>query len=320
MFPSTSAILDVGIGIFFIFLLVSLICSQVNDKLSSWLRMRAKGLEEGMYKYIVGEKNFQELLYQNPLITSVIPEDPLMTQVLEKIPGVKRLIRAPRKPVNIPAKTFSKVLFDALIPNNSGQTSVEQLRAAVETLPPAMPLRGPLLTIIATTENNLNSVRSNVETWFDETMTKTTNLYHAHMWRIALAIGAGIAIFLNIDTISIARVLWTDASVRAALVAEATAYTNGQPEQQQALAKLNSLDLPIGWTYSVQPLCLYPTDWFPRPQAGKDAPLPTRNPCAGPAMPWYEYVFKFIGLAITALAGAQGAPFWFDLLKKLTRR
>lgn len=325
MFQSATAILDVAIGLVFVFLLVSLICSQVNDKISEWLRMRAKGLEEGLRKFVVGDAHLQSLLYSNPLLKSVIPEDARITEYLEKIPVLNKLIRAPKSPVHISKTMFATVLFDTLIPNSSGQTTVSQLRAAIATLPPAIPFRAPLLTIIATTENDIARVRTNIENWFDTTMEKTTLLYKAHMWRIALYLSLGVAIFFNIDSIGIGRVLWTDAALRTALAAEANTYAGGSPQQQAALDKLKSLNLPIGWTYlaQLQPqmqLCLVATDWFPRPEPGANNPLPKNDPCAPPPVDWYAFPLKLLGWLVTGFAGAQGAPFWFDVLKKLTRR
>ncbi len=323
MFQSATAILDVAIGLVFVFLLVSLISQQINDKISEWLRMRAKGLEEGLRKFIISDVNFQALIYSNPLIKSTIPEDPVATQIIEKIPGLNKLLRSPKNPISIPSKTFATVLFDTLIPNNSGQTTISQLRAAISTLPPTMPLRDPLLHIISTTENDIAKVRSNIEGWFDTTMEKTTQLYKAHMWRIAWSLSMGIAVFLNVDTISVGRTLWTDSALRTALVAEAGAYAEGSPQQKEALEKLRSLNLPIGWSYQIElptKFCLVAYDWYPRPQLGADHKPPVIDPCKPPAVPWYDFLLKVSGWLITAFAGAQGAPFWFEILRKATRR
>lgn len=323
MLQSATAILDVAIGLIFVFLLVSLISQQINDKISEWLRMRAKGLEEGLRKFIISNDDFQALIYNNPLIKSAIPEDPVATQIIEKIPGLNKLLRAPKNPISIPSKTFATVLFDTLIPNNAGQTTVSQLRAAIATLPPTMPLRDPLLHIIATTENDIAKVRSNIEGWFDTTMEKTTQLYKAHMWRIAWSLSMGIAVFLNVDTISVGRTLWTDSALRTALVAEAGAYAEGSPQQQEALEKLKALNLPIGWAYQIElptKICLVASDWYPRPELGADHKPPKIDPCAPPPVPWYDFLLKIAGWLLTAFAGAQGAPFWFEILKKATRR
>jgi hypothetical protein len=57
----------------------------------------------------------------------------------------------------------------------------------------------------------------------------------------------------------------------------------------------------------LQTLSVIPGDWTPTPgQASR-------------AIGFGDYVWKVIGILLTAVAGAQGAPFWFDLLRKVTK-
>lgn len=317
---SFSAILDVAIGLVFVFLLVSLICSQINDKIAEWLRMRAKGLQEGLYKYITGPTSLTEDLYKNALVQSLIPEDAWVTQFLESKPLLKKLIRAPKNPLGIPPKTFALAMFNLLVPNPiTGVTTIGELQNAVNNLPPDSPIRGPLLSILATANNNVETVRTNLEAWYDSTMVKTTKLYQAHMWRWALAIGLSIAVVLNVDAVGIGASLWNDSALRASLVAEANKYAQGTPEKARALDQLNALNLPIGWQVQTAPeakdwitklqtVSVTPADWTPKPG---QTPRP---------IGLWDYVWKIIGFLITGLAGAQGAPFWFDVLKKMTQR
>ena len=341
MFEAVTQIIDVGIGLIFVFLLVSLIVKQINDKLSEWLQMRAKGLEEGLRNFVVGGKvgntDLLKSLYENPLVKSLVPEDAVATNLIRKIPfgiGDKFIRTNPdptantkekavvAKPVNISAQTFATVLLDSLIPNKSGQTKVDALLVEVNKLDPKIPLRDPIVHIIATTADDINKVRTNIEQWYDDVMVKTTKAYQAHMWRIALTLSFAIALVFNVDTISIARVLWNDSSLRAALTTEASAYAKTDADQKNALKKLDGLGLPIGWVITNdKQFCWAATDWFPRPQAGVGVAAPVNDPCKWPPLNfWYDGVLKALGWIITAFAGAQGAPFWFDILKKATNR
>lgn len=84
------------------------------------------------------------------------------------------------------------------------------------------------------------------------------------------------------------------------------------------------LNLPIGWAYlplvsaSGESLCFV-----------ESAPLQCydrRNlwlllPGSAPGGLWLpQFLGKLLGMALTAIAVAQGAPFWFDLLNRLVRR
>ena len=69
---------------------------------------------------------------------------------------------------------------------------------------------------------------------------------------------------------------------------------------RKAVQALETLRLPLGW----QAAPFKPIDWVP---AG-------RTWSSGPAL------LKLFGCLLTALAGTQGAPFWFDILRKLSQK
>ena len=88
-------ILDVAIGICFIYLLLGLICSTVNEMVSGWLRTRSKFLERGIGR-LLGNAALTEALYGHPLIRTLAEED-----------GAAR-------PSYIPAERFISALTDVL--------------------------------------------------------------------------------------------------------------------------------------------------------------------------------------------------------------
>jgi len=106
------------------------------------------------------------------------------------------------------------------------------------------------------------------------------------------------AILLNADTLQIVDRLWTDKTVRAAVVAQAQAP--GQTAQQDLeqvadeVGALSSLDVPLGWDFS----------------DGGEQDTP------GDVIGWLG---KIVGLLLTGAALTLGAPFWFDLLGKVAR-
>jgi hypothetical protein len=306
-----SAVLDVAIGLVFVFLLVGLICSQVGDKIAQWLRWRAKGLEKGLRKYILGEErtDLLDAIYANPLVQSVAPEDMWVTKALRKIPWVDRLVHTGQRPTWISSKMFVTALTKVLLPDESGETDIEKLRAAIATMPSTTPMRGSLLFIIDTANGKIETARKGIEEWYDNAINKTTAVYQRNMWGFSLLIVVLVAVFLNVDTIAVGTNLWNDSALRTALVNQATKYAQGTPEQAKAMQELSSLNLPIGWRVTVRPaFSAVPNDWLPKP--GQAAtPIGLR-----------AYVLKIAGWLITALAGAQGAPFWFDLLRKLTQK
>ncbi len=223
---------------------------------------------------------------------------------------------------------------------------------------------------------SVEEAQAQLEDWFDQRMAQLTELYKRHLMMFSLLIGLVLAIILNADTLQIARALFDDTALRAAVVAAAVeAVESGGLQQNIAtstpspsatpvpaptleggiaptaevlppvgaqavtpeadeglseeernalvqrtgtvLSQLIQLNLPILWENTAI------TDGC-TPAEGQVAPVVcgnTRNlwlfaPANNPD--WLGFwVRKLIGLALTMLAVAQGAPFWFDLLNRL---
>ena len=66
--------LDVAIGLSFVYLLLALICSAVNEAIAGAFKTRAKVLEEGVTR-MLGDPQVKSLVYQHPLIKALSPRD-----------------------------------------------------------------------------------------------------------------------------------------------------------------------------------------------------------------------------------------------------
>ena len=64
------SLLDVAIGMVFLYLLLSLICSALNESISAVLQARAKFLEEGIVR-LLDNGAFARKLYDHPLIRNL---------------------------------------------------------------------------------------------------------------------------------------------------------------------------------------------------------------------------------------------------------
>ena len=105
-----------------------------------------------------------------------------------------------------------------------------------------------------------------------------------------------LVVFLNADTLTTARVLWRDDATRASIVARAEAAAQqGEAGDVKVDQAVQDLDVPLGWTLSF----------------GDEPTQLPNDPLA--------WLAKFLGLALTIGAVMLGAPFWFDLLSKVSR-
>ena len=306
-----SAVLEVAIGLVFVFLLVSLICSQVSNKISEWLRWRAIELENGIRDLILKDDpsgGQLQRLYANPLIQSFSLAEGTTQRWFQSLPGIDRAGRLGSLPISIPPRTFVLALFDTFVPNSSGATTVSQLYNSVKAMPDS-PLKQSLLPLITAKEERIDQARQNVEDWFNGAMDRVSEVYKRNMWRISVLVGLLVSLILNVDAIAITSNLWRDPTLRSAVASAAAEYEKNPSTQPQAMEELNRLELPIGWHVDHLPgfpwLSFRPKDW---------------QATSTEFMPWWSTLIKLLGWTITGLAGAQGAPFWFDLLRKLTQR
>jgi hypothetical protein len=199
------------------------------------------------------------------------------------------------------------------------------------------------LTAVLNTASNLEEARQKIGEWFNGMMDRATDTYVKEMRRISIIISLLLSLVLNVDTMQLARVLWEDPALRTAVAVTAAANVNqmqqdvenqvnptqsGQGsveevqeavnEAQVTLETLLELRLPIGWVIEpirteVNPELALSVDRLDPRNLWKF--WPPNNPDG-----WLElWLFKIAGIALTTIALSQGAPFWFDLLRKLTR-
>ena len=70
------------------------------------------------------------------------------------------------------------------------------------------------LKTILTTAQSLEDARNKLECWFNDGMSRTSNLYKNKIAYVSFAIGLIIAALLNVDTLLLAKTLWTDPTLR----------------------------------------------------------------------------------------------------------
>ncbi len=177
----------------------------------------------------------------------------------------------------------------------------DRLLADLTTRLGSSPAAQVLEELIAETDASIERVGAGLATWFDTQMERLSRGYRRWSRWIALAVGIVIAVGANVDLVFIARTLNRNDALRAATVAEAnTLVQNCQgktgadltkcvsDQAHVAQANQNAIQLPIGWT----------------------------DP-ANRRFGWPDIAWKLLGWALVAVATMQGAPFWFDVLRRL---
>lgn len=292
-----TTIIQVAIGMIFVWIVLAVITSQIQDWVASIFTWRASMLEESIAT-MLGDPNLKDKIYEHPLIKGLYTNN------------------GKRKPGGIPEDKFALVLFEQVM--NSGITvgdvrnDFDKLKKNVEALK-AMDA-GHQLKDFATSLDTLligieekaddaahaiTEAKTRVESWFNNSMDRLGGAYKRRIQLVAVIVGISVAAVLNVDSAAIATALWKDPAIRQAVVASAsqmqepTTQTDQTPsvdEIAKNIASLSELSLPIGWSANNLP---------------QDA---------------NGWGVKVIGILLSGMAGAQGAPYWFDLMRKLLSR
>ncbi len=293
---------EVAVGLIFVFSVFSLVCTGINEWLSNVQGKRGKDLMRGVRSLLDGKQDpgrkqppgsprkatpeeARQALEANQL-TDWFFRHPLVAS--HRRPGK----RGAKNPSYVSARNFSRVVIDLLAPEDGA--SMDSIRKAVQGMPGGSSLKPPLLTLVNTAGTNVDAFRRSLEEWFDDQMDRVSGWYKRWAKKVLLALGLGVAMVLNVDTVGVARELYRNPTLRAAVTEQAQQSANCRPDEPEKecrdrrLEELGGFSLPIGWGA-------------------------TTNPGAG----WDkldEWALKALGWAITAGAVSMGAPFWFDLL------
>ena len=338
MFGSTA--IEVAIGLIFVYMALSLVCSSLKELIAQFTRLRGKTLKEGINR-MLSDDTLYTRFYEHPLIKSMsqksrqkiqppsyIPSKTFAITLLDVVSNLeKRQDRTSdasdpiQDPTQDPTQDATQdAAAESAIPDFSG------LREKIDNLPPG-DIRTVLLILFDNADNDLERAKQNVEAWFDSTMDRVSGWYKRKAQLILLVLAFIVTGAMNADTIKLTSTFLQNPALRGEIALAASRYMDEQEsnaqkkgtdderypepicseehdsdaqkkgsgdkstpvvEFKQQLKLFEKLSLPLGWSKETLP-------------SGA------------------EWILKIIGLAFTAFAASLGAPFWYDLLNKLTK-
>jgi hypothetical protein len=335
-----SGFVDVAIGLIFMYLVLSLICTTVNELIATQLKWRAKSLSSALVEIIdnkeVRDAFFKFGLVANAKVASRGGDQATATSTSGQQP------KDPTHPSYIDGKTFALALMDSLTadPSAKGKAdpnnfpTIAEIKAIIAGLPDSN-IRDVISANLATADQSIAALRDSLASWFDTAMDRLSGNYQRWLKALSLVIGIAVAFAFNADSISVGRALWGDETLRNQTVAAANQYlehppgatscTQSDPQSQAKGApakaepqaqppadpKQPSADPQQQTKCLLQQLKQQQEALRPFPIGWPDSRAPE------PAGDWFTYlVLKFLGCLWTGVALSLGAPFWFDLLKK----
>jgi hypothetical protein len=296
MFNST--ILDVSIGIIFVYLLLSLICSAANEAIEIFLKKRSTDLERGVRELLgINKASKSELvknLYNHPLINALFLGDYENSRIRTKW----RYIVGTKLPSYIPARNFSLALMDLIMRGKSTADVKSEAKTAIPATSPAAEdslstlrsslknlgnpqLQQALSALIDAAGNDMATVRANIEEWFNSSMDRVSGWYKRRSQLIVLVLGFVVAIAVNADSVIIAKRLSSDRALRESLVSAADAYAKANATASPSTAKPPTSASPTnpGAGASTGSATPTPTPTPTPPPTPKPTPKPTGDAC-----------------------------------------
>ena len=303
--------LDVALGLVFVFFILALVCSGINEAIASALRWRAQFLERGLWELLQdptrGAEGLEKLK-EHPLIK------PMLFPKNKDVAAASPPLREDGRPktsrkTDFPSYLPSRTVVTALLGLNQQAVSVardadikEELRkldASIKQIP-SEPVQQALTALLHSAQGDAVAFRRSAEQWYDDQMERVSGWYRRRIQRVLYVLAAVVALTLNADSLQIAERLWVEPSVRDSLVNQAQ-NVEGAAGEADPTAQLEALPVPLGWHL----------------ETTRDDPQ--GFPVYGdPNMIW-DLLAKLLGLSVTAVAITFGAPFWFDTLSKVAR-
>jgi len=255
-------VLDVVIGLVFVYLLYSMLTTILQELIATWFSFRSKLLERAIYRMLddqsIFDKRFGSLkaLFKKP--------DP--TQNLDKLigkfydhPKIKYLAEDDynSKPSYITKETFSTVMVDLLHSEdiNPGEDikpyiekSIREGKLALSNIKIDDQTLRFIRSVWIDAQGDIDVFRKSLEQWFDDTMERCSGWYKKHTQYILLVLGLFIAIIFNVNTIDIIGKLEKDPTLREAVVQQAEAFTKEHPNlYQERVTELKNNSNPVNF-------------------------------------------------------------------------
>jgi hypothetical protein len=224
--------LDVAIGLVFMYLLLAIICTAINEWIAGLFRLRARNLKKAISKLV----DAPETASSDADAESTTPR---LSDMIWTHPLVDSLKDGKRAPSYIPAPRFVAAFRDVqdsvrVKPRDADSATrprpskaakdlarvEKQLSALRKTTAPR--IRVASLSEAATIRDDPEGDDNDrIEEWFNQGMERASGWYKRRIMFLTIAVAIALTVFSNADTIAAARILWHNPTVRAAVVTQA---------------------------------------------------------------------------------------------------
>lgn len=310
--------LDLIIGLVTIYLAFGIATTASVEAISSILKLRAKNLEAALGEMLSGD------IAQNEKLIDKLYENPLVYTLSKGKNG---------RPSYIPKSIVSRVVESLVFAKGATESVADIINNMPDKDSDGNPNRVKALfkEFGKQADADVEKFKANLEDHFDRVMERSTGWYKRKVQLITLLISTVLVIGGNVDTIEIAKTLTTNPEARAQMVAAATGLVQPELPVQMPKSDQSSVVNDAGSSSPKSEESMKATDQVV--SAGNQAYLSISEALRTPETAsvqigwsisntpsnWQEWISKFFGLLVSAFAVSLGAPFWFNVLQKLTQ-
>lgn len=343
-------VVNVVIGVIFVFLVFSLIVSGVNELLVAVTGIRSKVLWQTLQSYEASpgtevpkltlrrvlQLPFTRWLWkgadQRPMVTGASPvrSTGFVDGILARTERFDTNAKDTRTGVkHVSPQVVSQVLLElgGDLPELSGEVDDirkqgQQFLQQVLERVKGTQLEAPVRAAIVRAQGDIDRFRAAIEEWFDARMDALSRLYRSWSRWIMLGVALVVAFVFNVNPVRTVDALRKDASLAQATVDQAAAFVKTVSGNLDVCAA--TADAPTATTVAGEATTTAsPTERIQQcyqsvqsaVARGRQLPPPLDFDGLFKGQgSWWSYV---LGGLLGAIAISFGAPFWFDVLRRV---
>lgn len=326
-------ILDLVVGIIFVYFLLSIISSSGVEMILTGLKARASLLEEWLFK-----------IFDKEIAVGANGEKVPLGQAIMDHCSVTALSHDKKSTSYIDAKNFTSALLEKLTYDPSNPESIaKDIDGYIDALSKTDALstefqrvlliyaneaKDSYMALSEKTVSEIELFRTKIEEWYNSSMDRLTDALKKRYSRPAtLFVAIIVTVALNADSISLAKYLYSNPEARKELAAQAyNAVSDTNFIKQVEAIKIDKADTSSGNTMSGEEIknkLVQKINDIDEAKQGLSSVMP---------LTWKKGELKDVsgnfsalllfskitGLLATILAIMMGAPFWFDMLNKIS--
>lgn len=308
--------IDVALGLIVVYLTFALALTALNEGIAATLGSRAKWLRRGLDGLLApaagqSGKAQVDAFFKSPFVALMgLERPPSYLDAWTVLQGALSTLGTKR------ARVFA---------------TVDAVREALQGLPADMPLRVAVEDLCARAQGDMEKFRTLLDAWFDGFEQQLIGWYRRKTQLVLAALAVAVAVAFNVDTLALMRQLSLDPAARKAVVdlalktaqdpAVKAAVDARRPKPADPADPASAAGAPASAASAPAAAASAGAALAARQ---RDALLATGLELGWTRERWAEAwkdgraaVSKLAGVLLSALAISLGAPFWFDLLKRV---